>query len=233
MRVGHAVDVLESVLAESYDKVSFINLRFEQLSFSQLSQNPWNGDSVAPTYQGRTINTTGQSKEAGRAAGVSVLLVSVRDGTRLCAISELESPFMSSPFKSRRWFSPILVLGYGRIVATVTSLFRASVVMIVHDLEDVGVTNSCDLRRIFKLADDNGFWIYCLAHGKHVESNVLKNMRHICICVGTGRSQVGSLPQGLWMFIYSFCMALGRKLELSLLQGVGYKEAIDSVGQFV
>ena len=101
--------------------------------------------------------------------------------------------------------------------------FWVSVVGIVHDLEDVQPTDSGDLRRTFKLAGDNGFWLYRCAHGTHVESNALGNTRHICICFGTGRSQVGSLPQGLWVFPGCFCMPLGRKLVSLLLRCVHWK----------
>ena len=78
-----AVDVLDVVVAESYDKASLINLRFEKLRVSHLSKNSWNGDIVTPIHQGHTINITGLSKDPGRSAGSAVAPVSARDGTRL------------------------------------------------------------------------------------------------------------------------------------------------------
>ena len=133
---------------------------------------------------------------------------------------------MPFPFKFRPLSSPAFVMDCEGAFNTVTSPFRASVVGIVHHLEDVGATHSGDLRRTFKLAGDNVFWIYCFACGKHGENIVLENMRHICICFGTGRSQVGSLPQGLRVFIDSFCVPLGRESESSLLQGVKWRETL-------
>lgn len=66
---GHTVDVLEPVLAGSYEKVGFVQLRLEQLSFSQLSKNSWGGDLVAPIYQGYAINIPGGSKRGWSRSG--------------------------------------------------------------------------------------------------------------------------------------------------------------------
>ena len=175
-------------------------------------------------YKGHIINFPGRREGAGRAAGSAAVPVGAQDGTRLCAISECESPFMSFPSRFKPWPPPIDVFDYKRIVTTIVPFVRASVVGIVHDLGDVAPTGSRALRRTFKLADDNGAWIYCVAHGKHVVINVLENVIRICICFGTGRSQVGSLLQGLWMFPGSFCRPLGRKVVSPLLQGVQRKE---------
>ena len=131
---GHTVHVLGSVLAESYRKA-------EQLSSRELSKDSWDEGFVAPISQGHAIYITGRSKEAGRAAGLAAVPVSVRDGTRLCAISGWESPFMSSPFKLRPWSSPTFVFDCKGKITTVTSPFRALVAGIVHDLEDVEATN--------------------------------------------------------------------------------------------
>ena len=93
---GHAVDVLELVLAGSYDKVGFLQLRFEQLSFSELSKNSCDGDVATPIYHGHAMDITGRCNEARHAAGLAVAPASVRDGARLRAISEWEYPFMFS-----------------------------------------------------------------------------------------------------------------------------------------
>lgn len=116
---------------------------------------------------------------AGRAAGSVVVPLSVRDGSRLCAISGCEFPFIISLSKFNVWFPPIVVSDYTGALKTIVFFFRGSVVGIVHDLEDVDSTDSGILRRIFKLADDIGVWIHRFVDGKHVESDVLENVIHI------------------------------------------------------
>ena len=111
-------------------------------------------------YKGHIINFPGRREGAGRAAGSAAVPVGAQDGTRLCAISECESPFMSSLSKFKPWSPPVVAFDYKRMSTAIVSPFRASVVWIARDLGDVELTDSGDLRRSFKLADDNGSWMY-------------------------------------------------------------------------
>ena len=84
-------------------------------------------------------------------------------------------------------------------------------------------TNSGELRRMFKLADDAGKWIHCVAHGKHAECAFLQNMRRIVAYFGFGRSSDGTMPQALWLFKDSFMVPLGRRLVSPLSEQVEWQ----------
>ena len=78
-------------------------------------------------------------------------------------------------------------------------------------------TNSGELRRNFKLADDEGQWIHCIAHGRHAEGTFLQNMQRIIVYFGAGRSGLGTTPQALWLFKDSFIVPLERRLVSPLI----------------
>ena len=81
-----------------------------------------------------------------------------------------------------------------------------------------------DLRRNFKFADDTGKWIYCVAHGRHAESEMLENMRRILAYFCSGRPALGNAPQSVWLFKGAFIVPLERRIVAPLLGQVVWQQ---------
>ena len=134
--------------------------------------------------------------------------MSSREGTSLMMIESVTSPYMSPGLGLPTPAPPSIMVSFGPSLTKAVSPFRVSVVGTIHELEDVDTSNSGELRRKFRLADDAGKWIHVVAHGKHAESSFLRNMRRIIAYFGCGRSSYGSVPQALWLFKDSFMVPL-------------------------
>ena len=115
---------------------------------------------------------------------------------------------------------PLVVVSFSLGFSRAVSPFRVTVAGTIHDLEEIEPTNNGELRRNFKLADDTGKWIKCVAHGRHAESKVLENMRHIVAYFCAGRSAVGNSTQSLWLFKDAFILPLERRVVAPLLEQV-------------
>ena len=138
-------------------------------------------------------------------------------------IREVSSPFMSAGVCLPAVALPSVLASYSPSLTEAVSPFRATIAGTIHDLGEVETTNSGELRRNFKLADDAGKWIHCVAHGKHAESVYLGNMRRIVADFGCGRSSLGTTPQAFWLFKDSFIVPLERRLVSPLLEQVEWQ----------
>ena len=90
----------------------------------------------------------------------------------------------------------------------------------IHDLQEAEPTNSGELRRNFKLADEQGNWVHCVACGRHAENNSLENFRRIVVYFGSGRPAQGHSPQAIWLFKDAFVVPLGRRIGTPLSEQV-------------
>ena len=75
---------------------------------------------------------------------------------------------------------------------------------------------SGEQRRKFKLADEQGNWIHCVAHGRHADNNSLTNFLQIVIYFSSGRPSIGHSPQAIWIFNDAFMVPLERRIGSSL-----------------
>ena len=151
--------------------------------------------------------------------------MSAREGTRLSMIRHTTSPYMDTGIDLSTPAPPSVLVSYRPSLSKAVSPFRASIAGTIHDIEDIKTTNSGLLCRKFKLADDEGQWIHCVAHGSHAEHEFLQNMHHIVAYFGCGRSSYGTMPQALWLFKDSFMVPLGRRRMSSLSEQVVWRQA--------
>ena len=67
-----------------------------------------------------------------------------------------------------------------------------------------------------KLADEQGNWVHCVAHGRHADNNSLTNFLRIVIYFSSGRPSTGHSPQAIWIFNDAFMVPLERRIGSSL-----------------
>ena len=107
--------------------------------------------------------------------------MSLRDGTRLTMIRKGTSPFMGHDVKFPKPQLPLVVVSYSESLSKAKCPFRVSLAGTIHDLQEAEPTNNGELRRNLKLADEQGKWIHCVAHGRHAEDVSLENFRRIIV----------------------------------------------------
>ena len=115
---------------------------------------------------------------------------------------------------------PLVLTSYTSSFKDVQAPFRATIVGTIHDLQEAEPTNSGELRRNFKLADEHGMWMHCVAHGRHAESESLENMRRIVAYFGTGRPALKESPQTVWLFKDAFIVPLDLRIVSPLVEQV-------------
>ena len=197
-------------------------LRFEQLRFSAMQTNTWNGKSITTIRVAHTVNCEKQSPMKKQKLDVSDSTLSVRDGTRLSKISKTTStsPYLADTGSYSQPQPPLALTSYSSALKDAASPFRATILGIIHELEETETTSGGELRRNFKLADEHGMWVNCVAHGKHAESALLVDMNRIVAYFGAGRPALGSSPQTVWLFKDAFIVPLERRIVSPLLQQV-------------
>ena len=127
----------------------------------------------------------------------AIASMSLREGTRLTMIRETTSPYMRRDVNYATPQPPLVVMSYSQTPSKVVSPFRVSIVGTIHDLQEAEPSNSGELRRNFKLADEQGNWVHCVAHGRHAENNSLENFLRIVVYFGSGRPAQGRSPQAI------------------------------------
>ena len=192
-------------------------LRFEQFRFAPMPMNEWNGNIVTPMRVAHTLTPEPDSpmkkKQKLQATTASM---SLRDGTRLTMIRETTSLYMRSDVNYSAPQMPLVVVSYSQPLSKAVSPFRATIAGTIHDLQEAEPTNSGDLRRNFKLADEQGKWIHCVAHGRHAEDVSLENFRRIIVYFCCARPASGHTAQTVWFFKEAFIVPLERRMPSSL-----------------
>ena len=146
--------------------------------------------------------------------------MSLRDGTRLTMIRNRTSPYMRGDVNYSMPQPPLVVMSYSQTLSKAVSPFRVSIARTIHDLQEAEPSNSGELRRNFKLADEQGQWVHCVAHGRHAENNSLEDFLRIVVYVGSGRSATGHSPQAIWLFKDAFMVPLERRIGSPLSEQV-------------
>jgi hypothetical protein len=214
------VEVLRNIVNDHDIEEGPLKLRFEQIRFAALRCNEYNGKILTACHVGHTVNSEKQSPVKKQKLDASDAPMSLRAGTRLSRIRETESPYMGSTVAFTEPQPPLALTSYTLSFKDVQAPFRATIVGIIHDLEDAEPTQSGELRRNFKLADEHGMWMHCVAHGRHAESESLENMRRIVAYFCTARPAVKESPQTLWLFKDAFIVPLDRRIVSPLVKQV-------------
>ena len=146
--------------------------------------------------------------------------MSLRDGTRLTMIRETTSPYMRKDVNYSLPQPPLVVVSYSETLSKAECPFRVSIAGTIHDLQEPEPTSSGELRRNFELADEQGQWVLCVAHGRHAENNSLENFQRIVVYFCSGRPATGHAPQAIWLFKEAFIVPLERGIGTPLSEHV-------------
>ena len=149
--------------------------------------------------------------------------MSLREGTRLIKIRNSTSPYMRRDVTYSMPQPPLVVMSYSQTLSKAVSPFRVSIAGTIHDLQEAEPSNSGELRRNFKLADEQGNWIHCVAHARHAENSSLENFLRIVIYFGSGRPSTGHSPQAIWIFKDAFMVPLERRIGSPLSEQVEWQ----------
>ena len=149
--------------------------------------------------------------------------MSLRDGTRLTMIRNSTSPYMRRDVNYSMPQPPLVVMSYSQTLSKAVSPFRMSIVGTIHDLQEAEPSNSGELRRNFKLADEQGNWIHCVAHGRHAADSSPENFLRIVIYFGIGRHSIGNTPQAIWIYKNAFMVSLKRRIGSPLCEQVEWQ----------
>ena len=138
-------------------------------------------------------------------------------------ICEATSPYMRKGVNYCTPQLPLVVMSYKETLSKAVSPFRVTIAGTIHDLQEAEPANSGKLRRNFKLADEQGNWVHCVAHGRHAESNSLKNFLRIVVYFGSGRPAIGHSPQAIWISKDVFMVPLERRIGSPLSEQVEWQ----------
>ena len=144
----------------------------------------------------------------------------LRDGTRLSMIRETSSPYMAGTSVLGQPQLPLVVTSYTSSFHGVQAPFRATIAGTIHDLQEAEPTTTGELRRNFKLADEHGTWVPCVAHGRHAESEFHEHLRRIVAYFVTGRPALNQSPQTVWLFKDAFIVPLELRIVSPLMEQV-------------
>ena len=218
------LDVFKNIMQQYNPEAGQLMLRFEQIKFSPMPQNQWNGKVVTPIRVAHTLTPEPeQSMKKNQKTQATTASMSLRDGTRLTMIRKSTSPYMQHDVKYSMPQPPLMVLNYSQTLSKEVSPFRVSITGTIHDLQEAEPSNSGELRRNFKLADEQGNWIHCVAHGRHAENSSLENFLRIVIYFGSGRPSTGHSPQAIWIFKDAFMVPLERRIGSPLSEQVEWQ----------
>ena len=187
-------------------------LRFEHLKFVPMPMKQWNRSIVTPMRLVHTLTpeTDCPMKKKQRLQTATAPL-SLRDGTRLTMIREATSPYMRKDVNHSTPQPLLVVVSYSHAPSKAQSPYKVSIVGTIHDLHEVWFPHSGKLHRKFKLADEQGNWVHCVARGRHAENNSLESFLRIVIYFGSGILATRHAPQAIALFEDAFIIPLQRR----------------------
>ena len=182
-----------------------------------MANSDWNGEFVTPMRVAHTLTPEAETptKKKQRTSATTASL-SLRDGTRLTMIRKSTSPFMGHDVKFPKPQLPLVVVSYSESLSKAKCPFRVSIAGTIHDLHEAEPTNNGELRRNLKLADEQGRWVHCVAHGRHAEDDSLENFRRIIVYFCSTRPGTGHVAQAIRFFKEAFIVPMERRMPSSL-----------------
>ena len=218
------LDVFKNIMQQHNPEHGQLMLRFEQFRFAPMLKNRFNGKIVTPMCLIHTLSREPDVlAEKRQSLQPAISSMSIHDGTRLTMIREATSPYMRKGINYCTPQPPLVVMSYKENLSKAVSPFRVTIAGTIHDLQEAEPANSGKLRRNFKLADEQGNWVHCVAHGRHADNNSLKNFLKIVIYFSSGRRSTGHSPQAIWIFNDAFMVPLERRIGSSLSEQVEWQ----------
>ena len=186
-----------------------------------MANTDWNGNFVTPMRVAHNLTPEPETPtKKKQKKSTTTASMSLRDGTRLTMIRRSTSPFMGRDVKFLAPQLPLVVVSYSETLSTAVCPFRVSLAGTIHDLQEAEPTNNGELRRNLKLADEQGKWIHCVAHGRHAEDVSLENFRRIIVYFCSARPGSGHATQAVWFFKEAFIVPLERRIGTPLSEHV-------------
>ena len=109
---------------------------------------------------------------------------------------------------------PLVLMSYSQTLRKAVSPLRVSIAGAIRNMQEAEPTcMSGELRRKFKLADEQGNWVHCVAHGRHAEDNSLENFLRIVVYFGSGLLATRHVPQAITLFKEAFIVPLERRFN--------------------
>ena len=178
-----------------------------------MANSDGNGDFVTPMRVAHTLTPEAETPtKKKQRTSATIASLSLRDGTRLTMIRKGTSPFIGPDVKFPKPQLPLVVVSYSESLSKAKCPFRVSLAGTIHDLQEAEPTNNGELRRNLKLADEQGRWVHCVAHGRHAEDDSLENFRRIIVYFCSARPGSGHATQAIWFFKEAFIVPLERRM---------------------
>jgi hypothetical protein len=137
-----------------------------------------------------------------------------REGT---LISVIEAP--SSPYLKEHQFhqpqSEVCVARYFPFRAKMSGAFRGTFKGMIADPLDSEVSRNGNLKKIFSLVDEEGYWFTCCALGRNATSRCLTNGTEVVVFNGTGRACIGSSSVMIYLMKDAVVIPVGRRFPLT------------------
>ena len=172
----------------------------ENVRAVQEVANQWNG----------TIVTTMKHLQTVRAVS----------GVAASQLSFAETP--TSPFMEPARFQrppPSVVLSHFSILEQTQTPFRVSVRGVVFDVGVLQISGQGNSKRSFKLVDEVGSWVSCVAFGDEARKSAIDECTEVVLFFASGRGAKSSSEGALFVFPNSCVMAFGKVKARQALRG--------------
>ena len=202
---GDLATTLEDLMAEFLRKhPPPSNLRpivvLENVRAVKMVANEWNGTIVTPMKHLQTVRAV---------SGVAASLLSFAETPT--------SPFMGpAPFQRP---PPSVVLSRFSILEQTQTPFRVSVRGVVFDVGVLQISGQGNPKRSFKLVDEVGSWVSCVAFGDEARKSAIDEYTEVVLFFASGRG-ANLLSEGaLVLFPNSCVMGFGKVFASPALRG--------------
>jgi len=172
----------------------------ENVRAMKMVANEWNGTLVTPMKHLQTVRAVG--------------------GFAPSQLSFAETP--TSPFMRPAPFQkppPSVVLSRFSSLEQTPAPFRVSVRGVVVDVGVLEITGQGNPKKSFKLVDEVGSWVSCVAFGDEARKSVIDECTEMVLFFASGRGAKASSEGALFVFQNSCVMAFGKVKERPALRG--------------
>jgi hypothetical protein len=202
---GDLATTLEDLMAEFLrEHPPSSNLRpivvLENVKAVKEVANQWNGTIVTPMKHLQTVRAV---------SGVAASLLSFAKTPT--------SPFMRpAPFQKP---PPSVVLSRFSSLEQTPTPFRVSVRGVVFDVGVLEITGQGNPKKSFKLVDEVGSWVSCVAFGDEARKSAIDECTEVVLFFASGRGAKSSSEGALFVFPNSCVMAFGKVKVRQALRG--------------
>jgi len=192
------------LLSEHNDLTTRRIVRLELFRAIPVKQDKWNGRSLNSCCVLHTLDS--QQSPIGAKSQDSL---SLDCGSQISIVSS--STFVGMQGEAIGRLSPPLVTTNYQELSGEVPPFRVNLVGIIFAKpDDPDVTVKGELRQEFRVCDDFGNWIRCVAFAGRAESEAIQMMNKVAIFFGSARGALGSGNAGVWIFQDAYIVELGK-----------------------